>query len=207
MDHPFDETTILDGSLPVVFDEPVKVSPLDLQFGDVAKRTVPAELDGLLFGDAMNVFAIIDSAKILGLPETLAASSLAYSCLYSGGAAEDLSDVAPYIVQLDPASDLTRRLFMDADQPIGWWRNRAAVFIRSPSPMDEVRKHFRKYTRLQSEDGNWALLRFWEADTMLSLIRNSTPIDQQKYAALDHEFCVIRSSADGDEWLCMRTSR
>ena len=188
----------------IVFDPPITVEPLDLQLGAAQVEHLPEALRGSLFADDLFVYAILDSARIFGLPEILENSGLDHACLYSGKAATDLADVAPYIVALTPTSHITRRIFTAADQPQGWWQDRPGAFIRSRHSIDEIRGHLRKYTRLQTDTGGWMLFRFWEADSLLSLMRESSAKDQKSYFALDHDYCAVRQAGRHSEWLRMR---
>ncbi len=145
---------------------PISVAPLDSQFGVAEPKAVPDDLKGLLFGDpALQTYAILDAAKVTNLPELLEGSGLEHRCLFKGGALDDLGTVAPWIVQLDPASPFTRFLFTcDPAQDVAWhlWGKNPGIFLRAPGTLDDLWRHFRKFTRVQDEHDKWYYFRFWE---------------------------------------------
>ncbi|WP_066703027.1 DUF4123 domain-containing protein [Celeribacter ethanolicus] len=91
-----------------------KVEPLDKQFGVDPKRSVPDVLRPAVFGGqdgASQCFAILDAGKVENLPEMLATSGLEYRCLFKGETAEELSEVAPWLVRLEDGNKFTMGLF------------------------------------------------------------------------------------------------
>lgn len=131
------------------------IEPLDRQ-ADVTKRlSVPPILREALFGDIneapASTFAILDAAKIPNLPEILETSGLEYACLYQGAAFDELASVAPWIVKLDETSDFTRALFTETEPDVDWeyWSRDPGIFVRSTAPLDALRGHFRKFTKVR----------------------------------------------------------
>jgi Domain of unknown function (DUF4123) len=147
------------------------VVPLDSQLGMLPKRTTPMALRDALFGASgpsdqkvRGTFAILDAAKIPTLPDMLADSGLPYRCLFQGKALDDLHAVAPYIVALTEDHKFTRSLFTDAGMPGDLWGKSPGIYLRSAEPLDDLWKHFRKFTRLQDTNGKWYFWRFWDHD-------------------------------------------
>lgn len=166
------------------------VEPLDRQFGIQPKKTVPDSLHGTLFdqpnptgaeieaagGDPaavppMQTYAILDAAKIVNLPELLGASGLEHRCLFKGKSYDELKNVAPWIVRLENGNDFTRRLFTGPEGINGLWDQELGFYICSRVGLDDIRKHFRKFTRVQDENGNWFYFRFWESQPAHSYFR------------------------------------
>ncbi|MEP3347738.1 MAG: DUF4123 domain-containing protein [Litoreibacter sp.] len=160
------------------------VEPLDAQFGVVEPKTVPDALYGPLFGQPepreaeleqaggdpaavppMHTYAILDAAKVGGLPELLAASGLEHSCLFKGEAFEELAEVAPWIVQLEDGNSFTRNLFTRSDAPWHLCDKEPGIYLRSRGTLDETWRHFRKFTKVKSSDETRAIFRFWDAVT------------------------------------------
>ena len=99
---------------------------------------------------------------VANLPALLDASGLEHRCLFKGGTAEELAEVAPWLVRLTEDSRLTRLLFTGKDAIGGLWQSEPGIYIRSRASFEDIWRHFRRFTRVQDECGNWFLFRFWE---------------------------------------------
>jgi len=153
---------------------------MDQQFGIHPLKTLPDELRNLLFEqpsplkaevelyggtDAvplLKTYAVLDAAKMpyefLGHLEN---SDLQYKSLFQGESQERLQEHAPYLVELEGEHDFTRKLFT-TEKAMGFWEKELGIYIRSRAGFDEVRRHLRKFIRVQDENGKWNYLRFWE---------------------------------------------
>ncbi|WP_406721212.1 DUF4123 domain-containing protein [Thioclava litoralis] len=149
-----------------------KVRPLDAQFGVWPRKNLPESVSEYLFEDSIvensetlrQTFAILDAAKTSALPSMLQESGLANVSLFNGKAAEDLAEVAPYLVQLDVNNDFVRRLFTDTDSRVGLWRCQLGIFIKSDATLEKLQRVFRKFTRVRDQEGKWSFFRFWEPE-------------------------------------------
>lgn len=158
------------------------VEPLGDQFGVAEPITVPEALQDALFGHpdstgaeitahgsgsaplpALHTYAILDAAKVQGLPELLEASDLPHRCLFKGAAYDELKDAAPWVVQLKENNAFTRNLFRNSNAPWHLWDKQPGIYIRSRAKLDDIRTHFRKFTRVRDDQGQWYYFRFWEA--------------------------------------------
>jgi len=103
----------------------------------------------------VSTFCLIDAAQDDGIYPRLRAfaADTAVACLYQGDAAEELADVAPYLVGLDDA------VF---DWLWGMWDRPWGVFVRSTATIDDLRAHFRRLTKVATEDGTVLLFRFYD---------------------------------------------
>lgn len=167
------------------------IEPLGLQLGVWPKRCVPEPLADLLFGDVPDrdrpgdaaspcaTWAVLDAACVPNLPEELEASGLAHRCLFRGKAQDDWGHVAPWLVALRPDARLTRRLFT-AEPPFGLWDAAAAMFLRSRRTMDDLWRHFRKYTRIQDDAGSWLYFRFWDAQSVRMLQKSVADLPEAR---------------------------
>jgi hypothetical protein len=151
----------------LVVDTVDDVEPLGDQLGIMAKKNVPDALMDVLFGqpdDApdLHTYAILDAAKIKGLPETITGWGLENRCLYQGQAFDRLGDVAPWIVRLTPNSSFTRHLFTQG--PARWhlWDHETGIFLRSHGTLDQLWKHFRHFTILRNDAGDTRYFRFYD---------------------------------------------
>lgn len=171
-----------------------EVEPLDTQLGVAVPKTVPNELYGALFGQPepkeiersevagehetvrpVHTYAILDAAKAPGLPELLAASELEHRCLFKGDAYEELKDVAPWIVCLDEGSSMTRNLFTRSDAGWHMWDRQPGIYVRSLGTLDDMWSHFRKFTKVQDENGTWFYWRFWQAEYLAPILQAADP--------------------------------
>ena len=161
------------------------VEPLDLQFGVLPKKAVPDALHDVLFGQPaineventvaggdraaiypMQLYAILDAAKVENLPELLETSRLEHRCLVKGDTYDELKNVAPWIVRLEDGNDFTRRLFTGPDGINGLWDKEPGIYVRSRGSLDEMWPHFRKFTRVRDENGKWFYFAFWEPGSL-----------------------------------------
>jgi len=171
------------------------VEPLDMQFGVHPPKTVPDALYEPLFGQPdpsaaemaqyggadkvppLNTYAILDAAKVVNFVEMLEASGLEHRCLFKGEAAQEMRDVAPYVVRLKEDVDFTRNLFSkDPEQEVPWfmWDCEPGIYVRSRGSLDDMWKHFRKFTKVQDENGKWFYFRFWEGAFFTDAVRFET---------------------------------
>jgi len=165
------------------------VEPLDMQFGVHPPKTVPDALYEPLFGQPdptpaevaqygsaekvppLHTYAILDAAKVVNFVEMLEASGLEHRCLFKGEAAQEMRDVAPYVVRLEEGVDFTRNLFShDPEQEVPWfmWDREPGIYIRSRGSLDDMWKHFRKFTKVQDEDGKHSYFRSWETRILIA---------------------------------------
>ena len=194
------------------------VEPLDSQFGVHPPKTVPDALYEPLFGQpeitredfissgqhpgvigGMKVYAILDVGKINSLLNSIEESGCAYRCLFQGKAAEEFRETAPYIVQLEPTNDFTKNVFSDTGSLRDIWGTEAGIFIRSRESIDQLRKHFRKFTRVQVEaDKRWVYFRFWEPIMITHFLRGT---GQSNLEAFFKSVFEIHTYDDTGKWL------
>ena len=158
----------------LIIEEIEGVEPLDMQMGVHTRKTVPDALLEPLFGQpaptkdeinhygsaenvpAMKTYAILDAAKMSYLlTAKIEASDLKYQSLFQGKSQEELKEVAPYLVELEQNNKFTESLFTGPDGVNGLWDKNLGIYIRSRADFDDIRKHFRKFTKLQNENGKW----------------------------------------------------
>jgi len=153
------------------------VEPLDEQFGVDVPKTIPDALYEPLFGQPdgsstpLQTYAILDAAKVPNLPELLEASELEHRCLFKGAAYDEMKDVAPWIVQLEEDNNFTRNLFTSSKAPWHLWNLEPGICVRSRGTLDEMWAHFRKFTRVQDENGAWFYLRAYDPRILAQYIR------------------------------------
>lgn len=161
------------------------IEPLDAQFGVDMPKTVPDALYEALFGQPdpiqaeleqaendpdkvppLHTYAILDAAKVPGLPELLATSGLEHRCFFKGETYEELRNVAPWVVCLEEGNAFSRNLFTKSDAPWHVWGVERGVYIRSRQSFDRLWQHLRKFTKLQNGAKGDSFLRYWEVETL-----------------------------------------
>jgi hypothetical protein len=158
----------------------IVVADLGLPATHALQTSLPAPLVDLLFGVDPSVarsgatppatYAVLDAAKYRFLAEFLETSGLPHRCLFKGKAAEEMRDVAPWLVALEPDNRLTRALFTEGDGPAALWRFNLGPIIRCAADFDAVWRHFRKFIRLRRADADvWVYFRFWEPHVLPGL--------------------------------------
>ena len=194
------------GPRPAFEINPVQlVQPLDAQIGADPLLTVPEPLFAAVFGwpgpvpdgpqQPPATYAVIDAARITSLPERLEASGLAHDCLFQGQAKQDMGNVAPWIVRLEDNAAFTRHLFTDAGAHWDLYPLEASILIRSHLPLQDLRAHLRKFTRVQNSKGDWMFMRFYDPRWTLPLMTGMSGPDVARFLTGISHLVILR--ADG----------
>lgn len=102
------------------------------------------------------LYAILDAARDPRIYQGLVESGCAYQCLYRGDLAVELRQVAPYLVRLERQAPFTEWVLN-----LGWgdsW----GIFVASPAGMRDLRRHFRRFLMVYSEDGKPLYFRYYD---------------------------------------------
>lgn len=186
------------------------VAPLDTQMGIWPIKTVPDALYEPLFGQpkptdeeislygSMNnvpplkTYAILDAAKVPFMTVYLERSELPYKCVFKGNAEEEFKDAAPYIVELSDNNDFTRNLFTAAGMPSNMWDCEPGIYIRSRASLENLWKHFRKFTKARDRNGKWYYLRYWEPAFFVDYALSLRPEKQTTFIGDCEAFVIVR---------------
>jgi hypothetical protein len=107
-------------------------------------------------GRGGDVYALLDAARDPRIYTTLRRSLVDYHCLYAGAIPRELAEVAPYLVPLARNSPVTAELL-----GLGWgdaW----GILVQSSAFLPDLRKHFRRFLRVQDESGMGLIFRFYD---------------------------------------------
>src|SRR5688572_16475035 len=102
------------------------------------------------------VYMILDGARDPQIYGAVRGSGMTYKCLFSGDLDLDLAKAAPYLLELQRQADFTRQLLKMA------WGHSWGIFLSSPSPLEELRRHFRRFLRVQGDDGKTLYFRYYD---------------------------------------------
>jgi hypothetical protein len=143
---------------------------VDLRPAAAAPGLPPLQQEALKFlAMRQPLFALLDAAQDRRVLALLRESTHPYQCLYDGKGAEDLADFAPYLTELAPGSRLLPHLVHHG------WANNWGVYLTSAQPFAEVRKHFRRFLMVETEDGKMHYFRFYDPRAFRSFVPRLTP--------------------------------
>jgi len=120
-------------------------------------KNIVEQISRHLFADvSARAFAVLDGASIPDLVPKLQEQRPEYECLYRGELAPDLAECAPYLVQLEPASDFTNWILEH-----GWGKN-WGIFATAAADLHAMRRHFRTFLIVHDEEGKPLYFRFYD---------------------------------------------
>lgn len=139
---------------------------------------LPSQLGELLFGqnddsaERLRTFLLVDPTlrrDVRGVFDLDDDLDVPARCLFQGEAAETLKESAPYIVDLSLSAPDGKVSRFHSDFFRHHWGKGTGIIIRSQASMDDLWRHFRKFTRLLvAEDRHWVFFRFWDPRIALS---------------------------------------
>jgi hypothetical protein len=122
-------------------------------------------------GHDPELYALLDAARdpaiYRGLQGFAATEDIV--CLYQGPTAAEMAAVAPYLVRIGPRTDVFDWLWDEG------WGESWGIFIWSVATIEQLRAHFRKLTKVRTEDGKVLLFRFYDPDVLSIFLPTCTP--------------------------------
>lgn len=106
--------------------------------------------------ETRDVYAIVDAAQDEAIYPLIRDASPEHLCLFFGRKAVEMAEVAPYLVRLDPNDPFTDQILEKG------WGNSWGIFLQSPSALQELARHFRRYLMVYDEDGKPLYFRFYD---------------------------------------------
>ncbi len=122
-----------------------------------------------IFPKDTRVFAIFDGASVDELMDSLDRWQPPIECLYRGGLEPDIAEVAPYLVEIEPGSEM-------AAWSLSGWGNHWGVFLHSDLAAMELVKHFGKLVHVITPENKRMLFRFYDP----RVLRNYLPTCQER---------------------------
>lgn len=119
---------------------------------------------------------------------------LEQTCLYAGPIAPALEMAAPYLLQLEHADEMTRRLIELS------WGNSWGVFLRSPTNMTNLRKHLRTFLMVKDSRGQQMAFRYYDPRILRTYLPTCTP-EELRTVFGPIEFFWTEDWADTDRML------
>lgn len=131
-------------------------------------------------GDSLSgpqVHLLLDGARD---PEAVAMvrfGKLEFSCLFSGRLTPRLQSAAPYLVHLAAGSPLSRQLLERI-----WGRSGGILTVaRADVTLEQQRLHFKKFLRVQDEDGRALQFRFYDPRVLRVYLPTCTSDELQRF--------------------------
>ncbi|MCC8035021.1 MAG: DUF4123 domain-containing protein [Rikenellaceae bacterium] len=119
-----------------------------------------------------NTYLILDGALWKEDMELALQSGSPNRSLYRGKPAEELYRVAPYLFELSGCDDFEKWVNRrESKDPLG----RRTLRMVSDLPIDELRKHLRRFLRVKKENGKILYYRFYDPKTISCTLPNLTP--------------------------------
>jgi hypothetical protein len=143
------------------------------------------ELGSASSADArLSLYAVLDAARegrVVSMLERVPETS---ESLYEGEKGRELAPYAPYLVELPGDSPLLQDL---AAQAFG---KSYCVFLTASAAFDEVRKHFRHFLMVETEDGKEVYFRFYDPRVLRVFLPTCTPEEARKFFGPIQSFWV-----------------
>lgn len=121
------------------------------------------------------LWAALDGAHDERINLWVRAGNQPWACLYAGQIADELVEVAPYLVRLKSPHAGSQRLLEH-----GWSRS-WGVYLTCAAPLAELRRHLRRYLRVATEDGQRMLFRFHDPRVLRLYLPTCTPRELEDF--------------------------
>lgn len=135
-------------------------------------------------GAQLSLYALLDAAREARVPSLLEGVPETSDSLYEGEKARELAPYAPYLVELPGDSPLAGDL---AAQAFG---KSYCVFLTAGASFDEVRKHFRHFLMVETEDGKEVYFRFYDPRVLRVFLPTCTPEEARRFFGPIRSFWV-----------------
>ncbi|XXT23154.1 DUF4123 domain-containing protein [Sorangium sp. So ce429] len=110
----------------------------------------------LLAREPTTLYALLDGARDRSISRRIRASELPSRSLYEGERGEELAPFGPYLIELPSAAQVVESWLRED------WGNSHGVFLTSKESFAAVRRHLRRFLRVQLEDGREVYFRFYD---------------------------------------------
>jgi hypothetical protein len=118
----------------------------------------------LFFDPDLRPYAVLDGAAANGLLALLRKHNPPHVCLYRGELPEDVAEVAPYLVELQPGEPVTQAILSQG------WGNHWGIFAQTPVDLREMRKHCRTFLMVNDPDGKPLYFRYYDPRVLRSFL-------------------------------------
>jgi hypothetical protein len=140
------------------------------------------------------LWAVLDGAHDDRISHWVRTGDMPWACLWAGEIPRELTEVAPHAVRLQDGGDGSVRLMEH-----GWGRT-WGIYMASRAPLADLRRHLRRYLRVQTEDGQKRMLfRFYDPRVLRRYLPTCTPRELEQFFGPAEAFFLETPEADGFE--------
>ena len=104
----------------------------------------------------MRTYVLLDGARDERIVQKIHYYECAHECLFFGDIPEELAEVAPYLVELEPVGWFSSWLISEG------WGDSWGIYVQSYADLETLRRHFRRYLRVKSPDGENLFFRYYD---------------------------------------------
>jgi len=119
-------------------------------------RTALDRIAADLKSKTRRLYAVVDASMHPDNLKVLTATGANIESLYQGPSADDLAEVAPYLVSLDLASSQTERLLRE------FWGKSTIMFLSTSAELGALKAHLRRFTWVLDSSEQQVLFRFYD---------------------------------------------
>ena len=142
------------------------------------------------------VFMVVDAARSPKVLRAVQKTRWKFECLYQGRAADEMADVAPYLVEVAVGSAALPN-FIHQGWGQGW-----GIFFTSTADADTLRSHFRRFILVELPDETTGYFRFYDPAVLAALIPCFTETEKCRFLSPLHS--VLLESEDGTALIAWR---
>jgi hypothetical protein len=114
------------------------------------------------------IYAVLDGARDRRIHQMVGSSELAWRCLYAGALPAELLEVAPYLACMRPHASFTNDIISQG------WGHAWGIWLISAAPFDHLRRHLRRFLRVQDEAGRHLLFRYYDPIVLATFLPTCT---------------------------------
>ncbi|WP_395855939.1 DUF4123 domain-containing protein [Cystobacter fuscus] len=135
-----------------------------------------AQVLGLLRAQSASLYAVLDTTRSPRILALLRESVEDYRSLYEGVKGDALEEQAPYVVHLPRESALLEPLVHEG------WGHRWGIYLVSPLALDEVRRHLRRFLRVEMEGrSGFHYFRFYDPRYVGHFLNACSPLELARF--------------------------
>ncbi|WP_437308488.1 DUF4123 domain-containing protein [Sorangium sp. So ce388] len=121
------------------------------------------------------LYAVLDAARGPHVLKLVRASSDDARSLYNGRRGEQLAAVAPYLVRMPTGSRQMNEFLREG------WGQSWGVLVACDSPLDDLRRHLRRFLVVQTEEGQALCFRFYDPRILAPFLNTVTEEERRAF--------------------------